>query len=53
MNRGYRDRSPTAGDLPSLATWLARTPCSPLYRSHTSPDRALAALIDTHTGHAH
>ena len=24
---------------------LARTPCSPLYRSHGSPDRDLAALM--------
>jgi hypothetical protein len=32
-------------DLLALAVRLARTPCSPLYRSHGSPDRALAALV--------
>ncbi len=26
---------------------LAQTPCSPLYRSHTSPDRAVASLFGT------
>jgi hypothetical protein len=29
--------------LHDLAVWLARTPCSPLYATHTSPDRALRA----------
>ena len=32
-------------DLVELAVRLARTPCSPLYRSHGSPDRELAALV--------
>ncbi len=48
-----RGHSPTPPDLPDLAAWLARTPCSPLYRSHTSPDRELAALVETHTHRGH
>jgi len=32
-------------DLNALAVKLSRTPCSPLYKRHTSPDRELAALI--------
>jgi hypothetical protein len=32
-------------DLDDLAAQLATTPCSPLYRSHISPDRAFAALL--------
>jgi hypothetical protein len=30
----------------SLAVWLAGTPCSPLYKSHSFPDKELAALVD-------
>jgi hypothetical protein len=43
LAEAYRDpaRDP---DLLDLAVQLATTPCSPLYGSHTSPDRALAAL---------
>jgi hypothetical protein len=36
-----------APDLTDLAVRLAATPCGPLYRTHISPDRALAALIQT------
>jgi hypothetical protein len=32
-------------DLGALATRLATTPCSPLYRKHVSPDRELDALL--------
>ena len=32
-------------DLLDIALWLARTPCSPLYSKHTSPDRELGALL--------
>ena len=32
-------------DLRNLSVDLARTPMSPLYKRHTSPDRELAALI--------
>ena len=39
---------PTLAELPELARWLARTPCSPLYRRHVSPDRELHALVATH-----
>jgi hypothetical protein len=35
-------------DLVELSVQLSRTPCSPLYGAHTSPDRAVAALIDGH-----
>jgi hypothetical protein len=44
-----RARSNSVGfdpaDLPALAGWLARTPRSPLYKRHTSPDRELLALV--------
>ena len=32
-------------DLVDLSLWLAAVPCSPLYKSHVSPDRALQALL--------
>ena len=38
---------PTAFDtanLTALSGWLARTPCSPLFKRYTSPDRELRAL---------
>ena len=31
--------------LMDLSLWLAEVPCSPLYKSHVSPDRALKALL--------
>lgn len=34
-------------NLVGLAMWLADTPMSPLYKRHISPDRELAALIET------
>lgn len=34
-------------DLVAMAVWLAGTPCSPLYKCHSSPDRELAALVAT------
>ena len=40
----YRNEHETV-DLTELSRWLAQTPCSPLYGSHTSPDRALQALL--------
>lgn len=33
-------------DLLELSLTLSRTPCSPLYNRHVSPDRELAALLD-------
>jgi hypothetical protein len=35
----------SAPDLNDLAARLARTPCSPLYATHVSPDRAFAAFL--------
>lgn len=35
-------------DLLDLSMRLSRTPCSPLYRRHVSPDRELQALLSTH-----
>ncbi len=32
-------------DLVDQSLWLASVPCSPLYKSHFSPDRALQALL--------
>jgi hypothetical protein len=40
----FRDGSPKP-DLLDLALRLAATPCGPLYKSHVSPDRELAARI--------
>jgi hypothetical protein len=37
------DFDPT--NLTALAGWLAGTPCSPLFKRHTSPDRELRALV--------
>ncbi len=36
-----------APDLDALSARLAKTPCGPLYQGHVSPDRELAALIDS------
>jgi hypothetical protein len=35
-------------DLVALSVRLAGTPCSPLYKRHTFPDRELAALVADH-----
>ena len=35
-------------DLVSISVRLAWTPCSPLYKRHTFPDRELAALVTSH-----
>ncbi|MFG2040792.1 DUF6933 domain-containing protein [Dactylosporangium sp. NPDC048998] len=40
----YRDRG-MQPNLDGLAARLASTPCSPLYRTHISPDRAFTALV--------
>ncbi|MER7279630.1 hypothetical protein ABT369_34825 [Dactylosporangium sp. NPDC000244] len=40
----YRDRD-MQPSLDDLAARLATTPCSPLYRTHISPDRAFTALV--------
>ncbi len=34
-----------AEDLVPLSASLAETPCSPLYKRHTSPDREVRALV--------
>ncbi len=36
-------------DLLELSLTLSRTPCSPLYNKHVSPDREVAALLGTQT----
>lgn len=43
----HRQRSAVDTDLVALSARLARTPCSPLDKSHGFPDRELAALINT------
>jgi uncharacterized protein DUF6933 len=43
-----RHRDEFANDLVGLSVQLARTPCSPLYKRHISPDRELAAVIQRH-----
>ncbi|GAA4263633.1 DUF6933 domain-containing protein [Dactylosporangium darangshiense] len=40
----YRDRD-MQSNLDELAARLASTPCSPLHRTHISPDRAFTALV--------
>jgi hypothetical protein len=35
-------------DLPGLASWLAQTPCGPLYKTYVSPDSALQAAVAEH-----
>ncbi len=42
LAEGYREYLETK-DLLALSLRLAETPCSPLYKSHISPDRALHA----------
>ena len=37
-------------DLLELSVQLSRTPCSPLYKTHTSPDRAVHALVAADDG---
>jgi hypothetical protein len=41
------EHAPT-DDLVEQAMVLARTPCSPLYKRHVSPDRELRALVAEH-----
>jgi Domain of unknown function (DUF6933) len=41
----YRGNDPNDINLLQLARRLAATPCSPLYRRHTSPDRELQAFL--------
>ena len=45
----YRD-DVGGDDLIGLARWLSETPCGPLYGSHVSPDRELAALVAERSG---
>jgi hypothetical protein len=42
----YQDADPTT-DLVALAVRLASTPCGPLYKTTISPDRELAATLQT------
>ena len=42
LAEGYREYLETK-DLLALSLRIAETPCSPLYKSHISPDRALHA----------
>lgn len=37
-------------DLLDLSLWLASVPCSPLYKNHVSPDRALQVLLGLPAG---
>ena len=46
LAEGYRDYNQTT-DLLWLSMKLSETPCSPLYKSATSPDRELQRLIET------
>lgn len=47
LGRAYRS-SNGADDLVALSLWLAQTPCGPLFGTHGSPDRELAALAAQH-----
>ena len=46
---GHRSQHDPDLDLTELSVALARTPCSPLYKRHVSPDRELAALLGLST----
>jgi len=43
-------RSGESHSLLELSVDLSKTPCGPLYKSHVSPDRELAALLAERTG---
>jgi hypothetical protein len=47
LAEGYREYLETR-DLLVLSLKLSETPCSPLYKSHTAPDRALQAYAIGH-----
>lgn len=47
---GHAPAPTDAADLIELSLWLARTPCSPLYKRHVSPDHELRAFVDEHLG---
>jgi len=42
----HRKENSGGVDLVTLSVCLAKTPMSPLYKSHGSPDRALTALVN-------
>jgi hypothetical protein len=44
LANAYRNHN-EAADLDELTMRLAQTPCGPLYKTHISPDRELAALL--------
>jgi hypothetical protein len=48
LAEGYRDHLNTK-DLLALSLKLSKTPCSPLYKTATSPDRALQRLLASQT----
>lgn len=48
LAEGYRDHLNTK-DLLTLSLKLSETPCSPLYKTAISPDRALQSLIASQT----
>jgi hypothetical protein len=52
LAEAYRGDTP-APDLLSLAMRLAATPCGPLYSTHISPDRELAARLRSFAPPAH
>ena len=49
LGRAYR-LSNGADDLVALSLWLAQTPCGPLFGTHGSPDRELAAVASQFHG---
>ena len=48
LAEGYRDHLNTK-DLLTLSLKLSETPCSPLYKTAISPDRALQRLVASQT----
>ena len=48
LAEAYRGDAPVL-DLLAAAMQLATTPCGPLYGTHISPDRELAALLRSFT----
>lgn len=43
---GFHCDAGEAVDHVALSASMAQTPCSPLYASHTSPDREVLALVE-------
>lgn len=48
---GYYRADGETEDLLALSVYMAQAPCGPLFETHTSPDRAVLALLDRPRDH--